>query len=336
MATTAGDLKSLIAIYMGYASTASLTVNGFDIGLFALNAARRVAEREHDFKYSESNVFLSIPSVGAGLDQAYTSSVATVTGTLSPDVTGAYTQQGIFNGHPLYMKITMTIYVIWFQLSSGKWVITDATTFGNGDPGTDYFSLISSAQSPAGTYTANGTNTGAPVVALTAAIGVKRVKYVSLPIAGGDYEPIEFLTNDQFLNRVRMQTGRQVFNAGKTLANLGSTLLGNPVAYQNAQMLYLAPAGLTFPITAQLSVVQWMPDYIADASTDFFTNYAPEFLQWQAILEVNKYQKRFTIRQEGDIDEDHVKMMADQALQSLIVWDSGIENGTTERQPTQP
>lgn len=335
MATTVGDLKSLIAVYMGMTSTSALTVNGFDIGLFALNAARRTAERAHDFKYSESNAMLSIPSTGASLSNTTGNGSATISGSVSPDVTGTYTQQGVFNGHPVYMLVAMAFYVLWYDTSLTSWVITTAGDFGNGTFGPDYFSLLSSAQDPSGNYSANGANTGFPVVTTIVATSVKRVKYVSLPIAAGDYEPIEFLTNDQFLNRVQMQTGRQAFNSGKTLANLGSTLIGNPVAYQNAQMLYLAPSNLPFPIIAQLNIVQWMPDYTGNNSADYFTNYAPEFLQWQGILEVNKYQKRFTVRQEGDVDEDHVKMMADLALQSLIAWDSGIEDGTTERKAPQ-
>lgn len=327
------DLKNLIAIYMGRTTVNDLVLNGFDTGLYALNAARRVAERAHDFKYSEANAYLSIPSIGADLTSAYVNQNVTVTGTLSPNVAGTFALSGTYNGLPFY-TITVSTVVYFLSYSGTAWTVTT----GGFTAGSNYWSLTTASTNPSGAYTPHGSNTGALTAAIAiAAIGVKRVKYVLLPIAGGDYQPVEFLSNDQFLNRVRMQVGRQNFNTAKTLATLGSTLLGNPLAYQNAQTIYLAPSNLTFPQVTQLNIVRWMPDYTTGTDTDFFTLYGPEFLQWQGILECNKFWKRFTERQEGNVDEAAVQQMAEAALQTLIAWDSGINSGTTDRSPiSQP
>lgn len=323
----AGNILDLIAQYMGQASASALVINGVDLGMAGLNAARRFAEQIHEFKYAETNANLVVTSPGSSFSGAFINNSVTVSGTLSPNVAGNFALSGVHNGLPFYTRIVSTV-TYFLSYSGTAWNVTT----GGFLTGSNYWTFVTVSTNPSGAYTPQGANTGTLTAAIaTATIGVKRVKYVSLPIANGDYEVVEFLTNDQFLNRIRMQTGRPVFNSGKTLANLGATLLGNAVAYQNAQMIYLAPSTLSFPITVQLNIVQWMPDYILASDSDFFTQYGSDFLQWQGVLEVNKYFKRYTVRQEGDIDEANVQTLASTALQNLIAWDSGSEQGTSAR-----
>lgn len=158
------------------------------------------------------------------------------------------------------------------------------------------------------------------------AIGVKRVSSVQLPVASSGYQPIEFMTEDEWVARIRRQIGRQPYDATKTLAQLGVTANMNPVCYQQGQTLYLDPSPGT--TTAQLNVTRWMPDYVT-SNTDFFTDYAPEALQWRAILECNFFWRRFIPKQESNIDVEEVKKMADEALQSLIAWDIETCRGTS-------
>lgn len=343
--STLGDIENWIVSYLGRSSVADLNPVNFnpagidmDLGLIGINSARRLAERAHDFKYAETNVFLNITSAGAPLSSAYQNTGLTVTGTLSPNVTGSWQLIGSVSGLPLYTIIATGVQYFIYNNGAGsnEWII--GTDF-NGSGG-NYWILASSLPTPNGTYTAHGSNTGSPVVAnATGVVGIKRVSYVNLPVKGG-YEPIEFLTNDQYIARTLMQIGRQEFNPSKSLINLGVTGLPNPTAYINGQTLFLTGRYVTLPIIAQLNVTQWMPDYTDPIDTDFFTQYAPEYLQWRGLLEVNKVLKRFVQRQEGQIDEAAIQAEADAALQSLIDWDNGTVRGTTtpgaQQGPTAP
>jgi hypothetical protein len=325
------DIKNLITIYMGRDNVGDLTINGFDTALYAVNAARRIAERMHDFRYAETNCFLSIGTQGGSINSGYSTGTLTVASSGSPSIDGTYNLVGSYNGFPLWAKDTagQTYYV---AKNSTGWQLSSSVLNA-----TNAYTLTTASASPNGTYAAAGSYTGTPAISSAGApVGIKRVKYVSLPLNSGDYEPIEFLTYERFLARVRMQTGRQHFDPNKALANLGATLLGNPLCYQNGQTLYLGPSSLPLPMVAQLSVVQWMPDYVLDTDADFFTLHGTEFLQWQGILECNKFWKRFTERQEGNVDEAAAAQMAGAALQSLIEWDTGVPRGTSERQPEPP
>lgn len=238
MATTITNLKDLVAIGLGRTSATDLTINGVDYGIYALNAARRYIERAHDFKYAESDVYLSVPSTGGLITACYATSALTGT-----------------------------------------------------------------------------------------AIGVKRIDSILLPLtANSEYVPIEFLTNDAFVSRVRRAVGRAVFDATKTLAALGFST-ENTLAYQNGQTIFLHP--FTSTTTVRMNVCRWMPDYTTGSDTDFFTAYGPEVLQWAAVLEVNKYFRKFAEKQEGNIDEVAVKTMRDEALRTLIEWDVSIVRGTS-------
>lgn len=184
--------------------------------------------------------------------------------------------------------------------------------------------------------TANGASlTAATAVGWATLIPIKRVRRVSLPLAGGDHLPIEFMTVDDYLARIRRQTGRTAYSPANTLAAQGVSFT-NPVAYQQGQSLFLAPASqFTFPVTATLDVVQFLPDYSADTDHDFIMDEASEYLQWQAIVEGNKYWKEFVQRQEGNLQEP--EEYAQMALASLIAWDESLSRSTNAAQkPAQP
>lgn len=326
---TVTDILQNVAIYLGQSNVSALTINGFNAGLFALNQAQLYAQKAHDFKYAETNVFLSIPSTGGNYSAAYQNTFVTVTGTLSPNVAGSFLLTGVYNGLPFY-TLTVSSVVYFLSYSGTAWTVTA----GGFTLGSNYWFFTTASTNPSGAYTAHGSNTGVLTAAIaTGAIGIKRVKYVALPIAGGDYEVVEFLTNDQFLSRVRMQTGRQYWFPQKSLAQLG-VFQTNPLAYQNAQTIYVV--GTAYPIVAQLNVVQWMPPYVNDADTDFITQYGSDFLMWQTVLEINKKFKYLTIRQEGDLEEASAQAEATAALQAFIEWDLGTEQGTSETPPLPP
>ena len=64
------------------------------------------------------------------------------------------------------------------------------------------------------------------------------------------------------------------------------------------------------------------------SDTNFFLQYAPEFVMWQGILECNKLMMIFVPRREGEIEEAQVEVFANQAFQSLIEWDQSISQTT--------
>lgn len=329
---TIADLKTFIAVYMGRTTSSDLVLNSLDTALIALNAARRYLERAHDFKYAEANVFLSIPATGGSLTACYTNTAVTISGTLSPNVAGSFALGGTYNGLPFYTRtVSGTDYFLSY--SGTAWTITPGGfTVG----ATNKWTWTTADTDPAGvgnSYTPTTYTGTATAAATTSTIGVKRVTSVQLPVASSGYQPIEFMTEDEWVARLRRQIGRQPYNASLTLTQLGVTANMNPVCYQQGQALFLDPSpGTTI---AQLNVTRWMPDYVT-SNTDFFTDYAPEALQWRAILECNKFWRRFVPKQTENVDEAEVQKLADDALQSLIAWDISTARGTSTPEAQAP
>lgn len=324
------QIELAIVAYLTQTSTSDFDINSnADILLLGINNARRFAERAHDFFHAQLDCFLSVGATGGSLLSAYVDTSVTAAGTLSPNVAGAFALTGTFNSLPFYTKTVSTV-VYFLSYNGTAWTITA----GGFTLGSDYWILTTASTSPAGVYTAHGANTGAlTITETTGTISVKRVSNVLLPIAGGFYVPIEFLTNDEWNERVMRLVGREHYNSVKTAEEVGISQF-NPVAYQQAQTIVLLPLSLyTFPVAAKLSIQRWMPDYVSTSDTDFFTQFAPDFLIWRAIWEINNYFKVFVKRTEGNVDEVFIQGMADAALQALIAWDNAIATGTTTPTP---
>lgn len=323
-------IKNAVIAYGMQTSATPFNVNSnSDILSLAINNARRFAERAHDFFHAQLDCFLSIGSTGGSLLSAYVDTTVTAAGTLSPNVAGAFALSGTYNSLPFYTK-TVSSVVYFLAYSGTAWNITA----GGFTVGSDYWTLVTTSASPVGVYTAHGANTGAlTITQTTGTISVKRVSNVLLPIAQGIYIPIEFLTNDEWNERVMRLVGREHYNAVKTSEEVGISQF-NAVAYQQAQAIYLVPPSLfTFPQTTKLSIVRWMPDYVSDTDSDFFSQFAPDFLVWRALVEINNYFKVDVKRTEGNISEDFIQGQADAALQALIAWDTSIATGTTTPTP---
>ena len=298
---------------------ASLTQNGINLVGQALNNAKRTAQRSYDFQYCKVTAYLSIGAAGGNLASAYTSNSLTVSGTLSPDATGTYSQNGSYNNAPFY---TNTNYFTLFYTGS-YWIISNS-----GINPTNYWSLASASTNPTGSYTPGGSFTGTATVATaTGAVLIKNIDNVLCPISPG-YVPIEFLSQETWMERVRRQICRGPFTPTNSLAQYGFALQ-NPVAVQQGQQLFLyLPEQFSYPVTVQLDALQFMPDYVNSGDTDFFLQIAPEFMMWQGILECNKLTKSFVQRREGNLEEPNIEAFAQQAFQSLIEWDQSISGNT--------
>lgn len=320
-----GDIRANMATFLGRNTVNDFTLNGIDVSFYALNAARRKAERLRDFYYARANPLLSIGTGGGLLTAAYESGgTVTITGTLSPNIATTFAPTGTYNGTAFFTAtVSSVLYFLFFTGSA--WQIRPG-----GFSGSNGWNRTTTSLDPSGTFTATGTSTGtATVAAGTTAPTIKRVTGVNLPITSPDYVPCEFLTAEEWQDRVRRQTGRTPYSPTATLTNIGVSS-GNPVAYQDGQRIFLVPASqFTFPVVVSLRVYRFLPDYSADSDHDFFCDIAPEYLQWQAILEANKYFRRFIDKQESNVNEAAVEAMAQEALQTLLLWDNDITKDTS-------
>ncbi len=91
----------------------------------------------------------------------------TVSGATTPaGANGSYTNQGTYGGFPIYLKAgsdgTDTFF-LW-NAAGTSWLISKGESFPDG--GDAEFELVSSSQSPAGTYAEGANGTGTPLVAL--------------------------------------------------------------------------------------------------------------------------------------------------------------------------
>jgi hypothetical protein len=332
MSLNIGNLKEIISGYLN-TTPAGMILNMQDLCLLALNNARRTAELAHDFYYSKTNLTLAIASGGSSIQNAVgtVGSGIAVAGTLSPNITaGSFVVAGTYGGLPIYTQ-TVSSVVYTLSYNGAAWIITD-----EGFTPTDYWILTTASSSPLGVYTAHGTYTGsATLTGESQYVGIKRIENVQLSLSSGDLIPIEFLTDAAWRQRLLREYGREQWNPNLTSYQLGIGAM-NPTCYQQGQNLFLVPAsqftmatGAPFPVTATLSCIQFLPDYTQDSDTDFFTEFGPEYLQWQGILEGNKQLKWFAQRREGNLDETNIENEVAAAMQSLLAWDLSVSAGTS-------
>lgn len=176
------------------------------------------------------------------------------------------------------------------------------------------------------------TQGGSSIITATAVpsgdITIKRVSGVLLPIAGGNFIPIEFVTNDNYLARVRSQLARQTYSATATLDDLGISD-ANPIAIQQGFNISLMPEEqFTFPVAARLSVVRFMPEYVANSDHDFFLDIGTEAVFWASVVALNRLTKNFSVRpSEGDVAEP--MDLAQMAFEGLVQWDISLNTGTS-------
>lgn len=177
---------------------------------------------------------------------------------------------------------------------------------------------------------------------LTAATGnpsgsilIKRVQSVLVPIAGTDFIPVEFLSDEASQERIRAQVGRQRYSSTATLDDLGISS-EFPYAVQNGLTISLAPAEqFSFPINAKLSVVKFLPDYSADVDTDFIMEVGLQALLYQSTVELNRLTKNFSVRpSEGDVTD--MMDLAQMAFEGLVKWDISLRQGTNSVIPAIP
>lgn len=348
---TLSQLKAVCAAYHDK-TAADLTVNSVDLFLVAANNVRRSAELRHNFELSRVSATLSIDGVegGALSDAAITNAVGdtcTVTGTLSPAITGTYTRMaGVsVNGKAVFLKSSGTVGIL-FAYATG-WALSASLTTLMADVLTgpsNSWTLTSTSVNPAGTYTLQGTNTGTPVITNSGTedfASIKEVIAVQRTRPDGTLVPLDFTRadipierdryelelSDDFWPAARYPSDAQILSRGST-----STV------YQRGRKLFLYPADTTSTedLEVTLECYALLNDYVAadlndSTPSDFFVEFGAAFLQWSIILELNHYFHTFVPRQEGVLPPGSPQALAEQGWQDLLLWDSFMVDANSTR-----
>jgi len=336
------NLKPVITALLGQgSSTSNLTIGSTDMFLVAANNARRNAELLHNFELTRVEGTLSIDgSTGASLDDVVfenTNPVATVTGTLSPDATGTYTQQGTYQGYPLYGRIQE--FFLRYSNTNGRWVLSD--TSDGWDDSTNHWIKTSDLTNPVGTYTANGTNTGTATIAVTETVSLKEVVAFSRTLSSGLRIPVPFASISGAIERDRVIEESTGFYVGQVRFPSDADILarnGYMTVAQRGRRVYIRPQQSVSaePIDLIVEGYRWLPEYTAAmvsdtnaAAQDFFLQYGTTYMQWAIVCELNYMLKNFVPRTEGNLSPP--EQAREDAWRRLLLWDSYMVDSHTNR-----
>jgi hypothetical protein len=343
MAKTLANLKSIVAAYHKNVTTA-LTVNGVDLFLFAVNNALVEAQMLHNFEGCRCTALLDIDAnVGGNLSDAtlesQSSNTVAVTGTLSPDLTGNYTEYGVFNGYPFFVLAGSPASFLYYNTAKTSYILSQTLTAGT--PGA-YF-LPSPAQTTTnGSYVHGGTATGTATVARTSSStfsGVREVLAVSRQRPDGTYIPLDFARADIPIERDRteLEFSDNLFPYLRYPSDAQINARGtNSSIIQRGENLSIYPRytqGVTTPFNVRLECFGWLKELTASNLSDtspsnFFLDYGFSWLQWYCIVETNYLFKTFVPRTEGNLASP--EQARDIAWQKLTLYDSyRVDSNTT-------
>lgn len=337
---TLAQLKKVVAAYLG-TTTADLTRDSLDLFLVAANNVRKEAELIHSFELARVSGTLSIDGVtGGGLanvafDSGLGTESYTVSGTLSPDLTGVYLRQGSFNGFPLYIYDPGDVSVARFlYYNAGSETYAFATTLSEGNIAFGAWLKTPDSTTAAGSYSPTGGSTGTGTVTSTTTplyVGIKELVAIQRTNASNFLEPLDFTTSDIAIQRERDaielcdQYGfeRRYPSDRSLLWNQGDRTL---VLRNNTLYIYPIPtivSGDTLDVT--IEAFAFLADYtasdlLATTERDFFLSHGHQYMQWGCICEMNYLLQKFVQRQEGVLSPPEQKKA--EAWKNFLVWDS--------------
>ncbi len=118
------------------------------------------------------------------------------------------------------------------------------------------------------------------------------------------------------LERYGQPSERYPSDVGRT----SPTLSPDPSwVFIQGRQIYLHPKP-TEAVTLRMDVYKWFEDYTDDGDEDYFTETAPDYLIWGALVEGNHLFPRYLQQQEGSLPPP--VRMRDEALASLIEDDN--------------
>lgn len=322
---TLAEIKKAVAAIMSKAE-ADFTVDSQDLFLFAVNQVRRDAELIHDFEFSRKLVNLDVDGVlGGSLDDATYSASAidsvTVTGTLNPDVTGTFKRIGTFNGYPLFLEMApsaATASFLHYRTSASQWWLSAALDLGD-DEG-NFFSLATTNQSPAGTYSTNGSATGTAVVAVTNTFTIKSIIDIGIYDEDGNLRPSEWTTVSEGLER---QRGENPYSSYRYPTD--AQALTEPCGIRRFEVsnnqIYSWPKSTTDDFAIGIECYTFQNDWTTTTNIDdIWTKHAHKYLVWGTVVFLNYRFKTFVYRQEGNLQSP--EKLRDEGLEAFREWDS--------------
>ncbi len=333
---TLSDLEYSCAAILDVA-VADFTISGKNAFLVAANNARKNAELRHNFEYARVTASLDIDGeTGGDLVDATIEdgvNVFTMTGTLSPNITGVWVKTGNFNGLPTFMLIQDS--AIFTLVFDSAWTI-----FMVGDDAVQWTGPATN--SPAGTYTPTAPNTGTGTATYSASpfTLIREVIAVSRAREDGSLIPLDFARADIPIERDRTELEFQDslypylrYPSDADVQSRGSSAS----IIQRRQTLFVYPHfNMTDaqPLSVQLEAYAWLQDYTAANLTnivpdDFLVEHGFRYLQWAIVCDLNYIFRRFVSRQEGNIPMPQAER--DLAWRDLVAWDAYMVDSNTTR-----
>lgn len=340
---TLSKLQSAVAAYHSVASSA-FTISGVNLFLEAVNNAIKEAQMLHDFEDCRCTALLNIDAaVGGNLIDAtlesQSSTTAVVTGTLVPDVTGTYVQNGFFGGYPLFMLSGSPTYFLYYNANKTSYLISSTLT--SAAPSAYWLPAVAQT-TIAGSYVHGGTATGTATVALSLGSvfsGIREVLAVTRQRPDGTYIPLDFARADIPIERDRteLEFSDNLFPYLRYPSDAQINARGtNSSVIQRGGNLSIYPrytAGVTTPFAIRLECFGWLNELDANSLLDttpsnFLIDYGYIWLQWYTIVELNYIFKTFVPRTEGNLVSP--EKVRDEAWAKLTLFDSyRVDSNTT-------
>lgn len=322
---TLTEIRKAVAALMTK-SVSDFTVDSQDLFLFAVNQVRREAELSHDFEFSRKVVGLTVDGVtGGSLDDITLSAVRagslSVAGTLNAAITGTYVRAGFqINDKPCFFNTsTVTPSIIYYKSGDSTWRLT--LWGGYDDDGNNHYSLASGG--PNGTYTAQVSATGTPVVTVVNDFTLKTIIDIGLYDDESNLRPAEWTTVAEGLERQRSENPhfRPRYATDQDLRNGGPAGLGRFELSGNT--LFRFPKDDTTDVDVGLEIYTFQNDWTAYTATeDYWLKYGHKFLTWGVVCFLNHRFKTFVYRQEGNLPPP--EKTRDEGLASFIEWDAAM------------
>lgn len=335
------DLKTAIASYFEVA-VADLTVNGQDLALLALNQVRRKAELECDFEFQRKLVTVSVdPVTGGSLGNAvlYGTSTAAIVKT----VLDIGTFDTAANFRPVEWttvaegierqrkeeRYTLSTYATEGDLravdTARRYLLTNDTLYRFPKESTvDAATLGLEVYVFSPDWTASSST-----LAVTGGTGVTGVNttfyqygyYTKTTADGSRPLWLSSAIGGGGAAAATYAIWHKSNSAGFVLSlasDIGNTTASNTHVFTSG--LLARPSGAATAASGTFTGTATVAATDVDSTSDTWTEYAAQYLQWGAIVHLNHLFKHFVFRQEGNLPPP--EKLRDDGLVAFKDWDS--------------
>jgi hypothetical protein len=315
---TIAEFKSAIAGYLQVAS-ADLTVNGVDLGLLALNQARRKAELEYDFEFQRRLVSLTVDgSTGGDLDDVVLYGTATSVdiktildmGQLDDDgnirpvewtTAGESLERQRQDNRFITPRYPTDNWARTGPLGRMRYELRDDKIYLFPRDATSSADVTVVMEIYA--FTDNFTDSTAVVTGTLS------------PNAVGTYQMVTKVSGTQPFYIFEGSELGLLFYTGSTWA-----LQYDFKIWGSAGTSSTDPSGSYTPLAPATGTATVVATDITDTMQSIWLSRGEQYLLWQSIVQLNHLHKEFVYRQEGNLAPPQV--LADQGLAALREWDT--------------